>query len=80
VASTVWLPAGSVLVLTDAVPPTSVPVRVVVPSMVKVTVPVGVPAPGATGTTVAVKVAVCPNTVGSGDEATEVVVSARLTV
>ncbi|GAO05921.1 hypothetical protein TPA0598_01_02900 [Streptomyces lydicamycinicus] len=53
---TVCVPAERELVLTLAVPPERVPVKVGPPLMTKVTVPVGVPAPGGTGATVAVKV------------------------
>ncbi|GAA5610954.1 hypothetical protein Spla01_02101 [Streptomyces platensis] len=74
------MPAPSALVVTLAVPPERVPVKVGPPLMTKVTVPVGVPAPGATGATVAVKVTDCPTTDGSGDEMTVVVVSAGSTV
>src|SRR4051794_7490406 len=49
----------------------------VTPSTTRLTVPVGVPALATTGRTVAVKVAVCPNTVGFTAETTEVVVAAR---
>ncbi|GAO05922.1 hypothetical protein TPA0598_01_02920 [Streptomyces lydicamycinicus] len=77
---TVCVPTPSALVVTLAVPPERVPVKVGPPEMTKVTVPVGVPAPGATGATVAVKVTGCPTTDGSGDEVTVVVVSAGSTV
>ena len=75
---TVWGPTLRLLVLTLAVPPESGAVRVGPPEMTKVTVPVGVPEPGGTGATVAVKVTDCPNTEGSGDEVTVVVVGTRL--
>ena len=52
--------------------------RVVAPS-VKVTVPLGVPAPGATAATVAVKVTLCPNTEGLGEELTVVLLEALFT-
>ncbi|GAO05925.1 hypothetical protein TPA0598_01_02950 [Streptomyces lydicamycinicus] len=77
---TVCVPTPSALVVTLAVPPDRVPVKVGPPLMTKVTVPVGVPAPGATGATVAVKVTGSPNTDGSGDEVTVVVVDAWPTV
>ena len=46
--------------------------RLVGPSM-NVTFPVGVPVAGETGATVAVKVIVCPETLGLADDRTEVV-------
>nr|WP_051823850.1 hypothetical protein [Streptomyces sp. NRRL S-1448] len=46
VAVTVLVPTGMALVVTLAVPPERVPVRVGPPVTTKVTVPVGVPAPG----------------------------------
>ena len=52
--------------------------RVVAPS-VKVTVPLGVPTPGATAATVAVKVTLCPNTEGLGEELTVVLLEALFT-
>ena len=55
------------------------PPSTVVPS-VKVTRPVGVPAPGATGTTVAVRVTACPSTEGFGEVSSVVVVFALATV
>ncbi|GAA5610956.1 hypothetical protein Spla01_02103 [Streptomyces platensis] len=77
---TVCVPTLNALVVTLAVPPERVPVSVGPPLMAKVTVPVGVPEPGGTGATVAVKVTVCPDTDGSGDDVTVVVVAAWLTV
>ncbi|WP_033271855.1 hypothetical protein [Streptomyces lydicus] len=67
-------------VVTLAVPPERVPVRVGPPEMTNVTVPVGTPAPGTTGATVAVNVTGCPTTEGSGDEVTVVMVAAWPTV
>jgi hypothetical protein len=53
--------------------------RVAAPSR-KVTVPVGVPDPGATALTVAVNVTAWPNTDGSAEEISLVVLVALLTV
>jgi len=73
------LPTPNALVVNVAVPPDNVPVpRVNAPSR-NVTVPVGV-ATVVLPVTVAVKVTVCPKTDGSTDEATVVVVLARVTV
>ncbi|MFI1538650.1 hypothetical protein [Streptomyces anandii] len=67
--------------MTEAVPPTRVPLWVGDPSpKSKTTVPVGVPAPGATGATTAVMVTGWPTTDGSGDDDTTVVVAAWFTV
>ena len=73
-------PAVRVEIESVAVPPLSVPVpRVVEPSR-KLTVPVGVPLPGATASTVAVKVTDSPKTEGFAYEVTLLVVAAWLTV
>ena len=63
-----------------ACPPVSVPVPSVVALSLNVTVPVGVPAPGDTAVTVAVKVTDWPNTDGLNEEASAVLLLARLTV
>ncbi len=68
VVAKVACPELSVFVPSDAAP------------SLKITVPVGVPAPGATALTVAVKVTDWPKTVGFGDEASVVTLSALLTV
>jgi hypothetical protein len=67
-------------VLKLAVPEESVPLPSVAAPSLKVTEPVGVPAPGATAATVAVKVTVCPYTLGLAEELTDVVVLAWFTV
>ena len=64
-----------------AMPPApTLPDPMLVAPSKNVTVPDGLPAPGATATTVAVNVTLCPNTDGFGAEATLVVVLALLTV
>jgi hypothetical protein len=52
----------------------------VVPASENVTVPVGVPAAGAVAVTIAVYITVCPDTEGSTDDVTIVVVVPWLTV
>jgi hypothetical protein len=76
-----WTPAASAAVERLAVPAA---VRAVepmeTPPSKNVTLPVRVPAPGATGRTVAVKVADCPKTDGFGADDTVVAVAALLTI
>ena len=76
----VWLATLRAAVVNVACPEVMVTLaaRVVAPS-VKVTVPLGVPAPGATAATVAVKVMLCPNTEGLGEELTVVLLEALFT-
>src|SRR6516164_8914688 len=76
----VWLPRARVEVVNVAWAAVMVTLAasVVAPS-VKVTVPVGVPVPGATATTVAVKVPVWANTDGLGEELTVVLLEALFT-
>ncbi|GAA1173953.1 hypothetical protein GCM10009578_014720 [Streptomyces rhizosphaericus] len=80
-AVTVCGPAVSALVLAVACPaPFGVPTRVGPPLMVKVTVPVGTPPPGATATTVAVKVTFWPKVDGFGEGVSKVLLFALATV
>ena len=76
----VWLPRARAEVVNVAWAAVMVTLAasVVAPS-VKVTVPVGVPVPGATATTVAVKVTVWANTDGLGEELTVVLLEALFT-
>ena len=73
-------PTLSVEVANVATPlASSVPVPKVVAPSLNVTVPAGVPVPGAVALTVAVKVTLCPNTLGLDDDVSAVVVAACCT-
>ena len=74
------LPASSDETAILACPaPFNVPVPNIVGPISKLTVPVGIPDPGATATTVAMRVTDCPNVDGLGIEAAVASVSALLT-
>ena len=77
----VSLPTESgAVVVTVAMPLTSVPVPRAVDPHVNVTAPVGMPVPGELGLTVALIVSDCPKTEGAGEVTTVVVVPAWFTV
>jgi hypothetical protein len=73
-------PTGRAAVWKVATPPESVPSPNGVDPFTKWTVPVGVPVPGLTAATVAVKVTTWPRMGEAGEELTETVVVAELTV
>jgi len=73
-------PTASVVVVSAAVPPESVPVPIFAAPSLNVTVPVAVPAPGATAATVAVNVTDCPELDGFVPLVSVVVVLAWFTV
>jgi hypothetical protein len=75
-----WDPTLIDDVVSDVIPPLSVPEPSAVAPSKKLTVPVGVPAPGATTAIVAVSVLAWPKTDGSGLEVSVVVVDAWFTV
>jgi hypothetical protein len=75
-----WVPTLSELMLNVPCPELRPTLPSVVAPSLNVTVPVGVPVPGADAVTVAVKLTVWPNTEGSGDQLTDVLVLSWFTV
>ena len=74
----VWVPTARAEVLNLAMPLArlTVPRSVLVEASLKLTIPVGVPTPGATGVTLAMKVADSPETDAPTEAVTTAVVSA----